>query len=152
MRYFDDFFVGERLEGGSATLSEAQIIDFAMMYDPQSFHVDSQAAAESHFGGLIASGFQTIALCFRLFIQRDHFRACSMGGPAIDELRFIIPVRPGDTLRSEAEIVELTPSRSKPDVGIVRYRIVGTNQHKEKVVSYLVTNMLKRRPTDEHKL
>lgn len=149
MRYFDDFTIGERLEGGSATLTEAQIIDFAMMYDPQSFHVDNQAAAESHFGGLIASGFQTIALCFRLFIQRDHFRACSMGGPAIDELRFLIPVRPGDTLRCEAQIEELNPSKSKPNIGIVRYRIKGFNQHREKVVSYLVTNMLKRRPEDK---
>ena len=149
MRYFDDFTIGERLEGGSATLTEAQIIDFAMMYDPQSFHVDTQAAAESHFGGVIASGFQTIALCFRLFIQRDHFRACSMGGPAIDELRFLMPVRPGDTLRCEAHIEELNPSKSKPNIGIVRYRIEGFNQHKEKVVSYLVTNMLKRRPEDK---
>ena len=144
-RYFDDFSVGEVIKGRSATLTEAQIIDFALTYDPQSFHIDANAAAESQFGGIIASGFQTMGLCFRLLVQLGIFEACSLGGPGIDEVRFLAPVRPGDTLTSELEIIEHKASASKPDLGVVRYYVRGTNQHGNQVLSFIVTHMLKRR-------
>ncbi len=143
-RYFDDFSVGQVFKGRSATLTEGQIIDFALQYDPQSFHIDVNAAAESHFGGLIASGFQTLGLCFRLVVQLGIFEACSMGGPGIDELRFLAPVRPGDTLRSECEIVDVRASQSKPEIGILKSHFRGYNQHGDQVISFIVTHMLKR--------
>lgn len=145
-RYFEDFAVGDTFEGRSATLTEAQIIDFALMYDPQPFHVDVNAAAQSQYGGLIASGFQTMGLCFRLMLQLGLLEACSMGGPAIDEIRFMAPVRPGDTLRSQMEVIEHRGSSSKPEIGILRYTIRGFNQHGDQVISFIVTNLLKRRP------
>ena len=144
-RYFDDFNVGDTFSGRSTTLTEAQIIDFALTYDPQSFHIDVHAAAQSHFGGLIASGFQTMGLCFRLLGQKGIFEACSLGGPAIDEIRFLAPVRPGDTLRSELEIIEHKASASKPDLGVIRYYVRGYNQHGDQVISFIVTHMLRRR-------
>lgn len=148
-KYFDDFAVGDIFQGRRATLTEAQMIDFALTYDPQSFHIDVNAAAESHFGGLIASGFQTMGLCFRLLVQQGIFEACSLGGPAIDETRFMAPVRPGDTLRSELEIIEHKASASKADLGVIRYYVRGYNQHNDQVISFIVTHMLKRKRAGE---
>ena len=128
------------------TLTEAEIIDFAWRYDPQPFHLDVNAAAESPYGGLIASGFQTLALCFRLFIQSGVFAESSIGSPGIDELRWLAPVRPGDTLHGEIEVLEVKPSSSKPDRGIARLLYVAVNQHGETVLSFIVMHMLKRRP------
>ena len=145
-RYFDDFAVGERFVTRGVTVTESMIIAFAMNYDPQPFHIDVEAARASIYGGLIASGFQTLALGFRMVIETGIFRACSMGSPGFDELRWLKPVRPGDTLHTELEIVEKTPSRSKPDRGILRiaYRI--GNQHREEVLTFLSMHLLRRRP------
>jgi acyl dehydratase len=98
-RYMDDLKVGDRFTSGGITLTDGEIIDFALRYDPQPFHLDVNAAAESPYGGLIASGFQTIALCFRMFIQSGIFRDSSIGSPGLDEVRWLAPVRPGDILR-----------------------------------------------------
>lgn len=146
-RYLDDFKEGERFVAPGFTLSEGQVLDFALTYDPQPFHIDAQAASESPYGGLIASGFQTLALCFRMVVQTGVFETVSMGGPGIDELRFLAPVRPGDTIRSEAEILSAKPSRSKPDRGIMRIQFRGYNQHGDEVISFIVI-MLGRRKTD----
>lgn len=143
-RYLDDFNVGEVFKAPGFTLSEGQILEFALTYDPQPIHIDAQAAAQSPYGGLIASGFQTLGLCFRMVIQSGVFETVSMGGPGIDELRFLAPVRPGDTIRAEAEILEVTPSRSKPDRGIMKIGYRGYNQHGDKVISFIVI-MLGRR-------
>ena len=94
-RYLDDLFPGQHFKTPGITLTEADIIDFALRYDPQPFHLDVNAAAESPYGGLIASGFQSLALCFRLFIQSGMLAESSMGSPGIDELRWLAPVRPG---------------------------------------------------------
>ena len=102
-RYLDDLTPGDRFVSGGFTFTEAAIIDFAFQYDPQSFHLDANAAADSPYGGLIASGFHTIAVCFRLFIQNGIFAQSSIGSPGLDELRWLAPVRPGDTLHSEVE-------------------------------------------------
>jgi acyl dehydratase len=144
-RYFDDFAVGESFETRGVTLTESGIIDFAMSYDPQPFHIDVEAARRSNYGGLIASGFQTLALGFRMVLETGIFRACSMGSPGFDELRWRRPVRPGDTLHVESEVMEKKPSSSRPDRGILRmaYRI--KNQKGEEVLTFLSMHLLKRR-------
>ncbi len=143
-RYFDDFRVGETFVTRGVTLQESQIIDFALLYDPQPFHIDKTAAAESLYGGLIASGFQTLALSFRLFYQEGIINHCSLGSPGFDELRWLKPVRPGDTLHVVAEVLEMTPSRSKPDRGtlIMAYGVV--NQAGETVMTLRTIHFLRR--------
>src|SRR3546814_14425706 len=95
----------------------AQIVDCAMRYDPQPIHIDLEAAKEGPFSGLIASGFQTLALAFRLFLDRGFYEKSIIVGPGLDELRWTAPVRPGDTLKSIVEVLEVTPSRSTPETG-----------------------------------
>ena len=145
-RYFEDFTEGERFVSASATLSEALITEFARDYDPQPFHVDPQAAQESHFGGLIASGFQTMALAFRLFYQADLITACSMGSPGMDKVRWHRPVRPGDAIRSEVEVRELRGSDSKPDRGYGTLAYTVLNQDDEIVMTFTCTLIMRRRP------
>lgn len=143
-RYLDDLTPGQRFISPGLTLTEAEIIDFAWRYDPQPFHLDANAAAESPYGGLIASGFQSLAICFRLFIQSGLLADSSLGSPGIDELRWLAPVRPGDTLHSEIEVLEARPSKSKPDRGIARLKYHAVNQRGEVVLSFIVNHLLRR--------
>lgn len=145
-KYFDDFHSGDCFTTPGITVTESDIIDFALRYDPQPFHLDAQAASESQFGGLIASGYHTLALCFRLFIQSGLLREASMGSPGIDELRWLAPVRPGDTLHTEVTVQEVVASKSKPDRGIVRFHYTAVNQHGDKVLSFILNHFLCRRP------
>lgn len=145
-RYLDDLAPGQRFSTPGLTLTEAEIIDFAWRYDPQSFHLDANAAADSPYGGLIASGFHSLSICFRLFIQSGMLAAASMGSPGIDELRWLAPVRPGDTLHGEIEVLEVRPSSSKPDRGIARLKYHALNQRGEVVLSFIVNHLLRRRP------
>ena len=147
-RFLDDLAIGQRFTSPGLTLSEAEIIDFAWRYDPQAFHLDATAAAASPYGGLIASGFQSLAICFRLFIQSGILADASMGSPGIDELRWLAPVRPGDTLHSEIEVIEVRPSNSKPDRGIARLRYHAVNQRHEVVLSFIVNHLLRRKPSN----
>jgi acyl dehydratase len=144
-RYFDDFKVGDRFRSKGVTLTEAEIINFALAYDPQPFHIDVEAAAEAPFGELIASGLQTFALGWRMFLHEGLFSACSLGSPGVDELRWTAPVKPGDTIFTEAEVLEMRPSSSKPDRGTLRmgYRIV--NQRSEPVLTMAILHILKKR-------
>jgi len=144
-RFLDDITPGQRFTSPGLTLSEAEIIDFAWRYDPQPFHLDANAAAASPYGGLIASGFQSLAICFRLFIQSGVLAESSMGSPGIDELRWLAPVRPGDTLHSEIEVLEVRPSNSKPDRGIARLKYQAINQRGEAVLSFIVIHLLRRK-------
>lgn len=145
-RFFDDFRPGERFETPGTTLSESMLLDFAYRYDPQPFHLDVPAAAKSIYGGLIASGFQTLVHAYRMFISEGVFAACAMGSPAMDEVRWIKPVRPGDTLRVAGEVRESRPSRSKPDRGILRMDYQVLNQADEAVMTFSITHLLARRP------
>lgn len=146
--YFEDFAPGRVFRTAGATLSEAQIIDFALMYDPQPFHIDREAAERSIYGGLIASGFQTIAIVFRLFAQTGVLAPANIGGSGLDEVRWYLPVRPGDTLRAEVEVMNRRASSSRPDRGWVRVTYRGFNQHGELVLSYVANQLvLKRDPT-----
>lgn len=143
--YLDDFSVGDVIETPGVSLTEGEIVDFALKYDPQPFHLDRVAASQSLYGGLIASGFQTMALCFRMFIQNGILRDASMGSPGLDEVRWYAPVRPGDTLHTRLEVLEVTPSRSKPDRGIARIQYQAVNQNKDVVMSFIAMHMLKRK-------
>ncbi len=147
--YFEDFHVGRRFVTRGVTLSEAEIIDFAFKHDPQPFHIDKVAAAESQYGGLIASGFHTLSAAFRMVIQQNIFTACSMGSPGMDELRWLKPVYPGDTLHVELEVAEATPSSSRPDRGRVRIAYTIKNQNDEAVMTFTAQQIFKRRPPAE---
>ena len=145
---FEDLKPGARFETQGKTLSEAEILDFAFRYDPQPFHIDAAAAAAGPYGGLIASGVHTIAVALRMFVQARIFAPdLSVGSPGVDELRWLQPVRPGDTIRAIGEILEVRPSHSKPDRGIVRYRLEVLNQRDEAVMTMTSATIVRRRPT-----
>jgi acyl dehydratase len=134
-RYFEDFRPGEVIEFGDYLVTEEEIVDFARRYDPQPFHVDRKAAAESIYGGLIASGWMTGSIMMRLLV--DHFiaPASSMGSPGVDEVRWSRPVRPGDRLHVRVTIVDTKRSQSKPDRGIVQVQQEMINQQGDTVMS-----------------
>jgi len=144
--YLDDFKPGDKFTTGSASLTEKQIVEFAKQYDPQPFHIDPAAAKESIFGGIIASGFQTLLLGFRLIIDSGVLKVASMGSPGMDELRWLKPVRPGDTLSVKIEVKEVRPSQSKPDRGIARMSYRYVNQRGEDVLTVTSMQLMKRRP------
>jgi len=133
-RYYEDYPPGAVFEFGSAVLSEPEIIEFASRFDPQPFHVDPERAQESIYGGIIASGWHTCAVMMRLLV--DHFvsSVASMGSPGVDELRWLLPVRAGDELRIKVAVVEKRLSKSKPDRGLVTYRVEVLNQRDEVVM------------------
>ncbi len=144
-RYFDDFTVGERFATAGATLTEGMMTSFALLYDPQPFHIDVEASRESPYGGLIGSGFQSLAIGWRLVVDTGVFRVASMGSPGVDEVRFLKPVRPGDTLRVEFEVVNKRPSASKPDRGILWMAYTCFNQQGEVVLTYTSMHMMRKR-------
>jgi acyl dehydratase len=142
-RYFEDYVVGHVHQFGAIEVSEQDIIEFARKYDPQSFHID--AAASTQFGGLIASGWHTAALMMRMCVDHYLSRVASLASPGLDELRWTKPVRPGDTLRVRATVLDTRPSASRPDRGLVRSLVEVINQHGDVVMSMKAMNMLKRR-------
>ncbi len=146
MRYFEDFHVGEVIELGARTLSRDEIVAFAREFDPQPFHLDEEAAKRSVYGGLLASGWQTAAVFMRLLCDTLVNDMASMGSPGIDELRWLRPVRPGDTLHGRFTVLEATPSRSKPDRGVIRALSELRNQHGEVVLRMTGLSLVGRRP------
>jgi len=146
VRYFEDFKAGDRFESASLTISERLILEYARFYDPQVFHTDPEAAKATVYGGLIASGLQTIGIAFKLFFETGVLSACSLGSPGLDEIRWKAPVRPGDTLRVVAEILEARPSSSKPDRGLVRILYTMLNQRGETVTTLIGNQLCRRRP------
>jgi len=145
--YWEDFKPGEILEMGSHTFTEAEIIDFARQFDPQSFHTDPVAAKQSFFGGLIASGWHTCSIAMRLMVDRYVSRSASLGSPGIDHLRWIAPVRPGDTITYRRVILTARPSASKPGIGLVQSRWEAVNQRGEQVMTMEGWAMFARRST-----
>ena len=145
-RYFDDYRTGEVLEFGDYLITRDEITDFARRYDPQPFHLDDAAAAESIYGGLIASGWMTCGVLMRLLV--DHFISpvSSMGSPGIDELRWLKPVRPGDRLHARLTVTGTRRSASKPDRGVVKIHQEAINQDGEVVLSMRGMGMYKCRP------
>ena len=147
-QWFEEFEVGQRFVSQGVTFTEASIVDFASRYDPQRFHIDKEEAARTPFGGLVASGFQTLGLSFRMFFDLGVIRESGIGAPGIEELRWTAPVRPGDTVSVEVEVIEIRPSRSKADRGIVRMRYTTRNQRGEAVMILIVPQFVARRPAD----
>lgn len=143
--HLDELKVGDRFEGGGYTVTEADIIGFALKYDPQPFHLDVEAAKKTPFGGLIASGFQTLALGFRVLYACGWMTSANLGGIGIDELRWVRPVRPGDTLRTVTIVKEITPSKSKPDRGVLKHEVIVRNQRDEPVMTGTFIIVVKRR-------
>ncbi len=142
---FEDFAAGQVYELGSRTVTEEEIVDFARQWDPQPFHVDPEAAKESVFGGLIASGWQTGAIWMRLYVDA-MLGAAAHGSPGIEELRWLAPVRPGDTLSGRLTILEATPSATKPDRGTIRIRGEMVNQDGVTVMAMTSRGHFGRRP------
>jgi len=147
--FFEDFKPGDRFESATLTLTEALIMEYARFYDPQPFHTDPEAARATVFGGLIASGLQTIGIGFKLFFETGVLSACSLGSPGLDEIRWKAPVRPGDTLRVVAEVLEARPSSSKPDRGLVRILFSTLNQRGETVSTFIGNQLCRRRPSGQ---
>jgi acyl dehydratase len=145
MKYFEDYSVGVIVECRPFSVSEAEILDFAKQFDPQPFHVDREAAAQSHFGGIIASGFHTCALVMRSLVGSGFFGGSSMGSPGLDEIRWRRPVRAGETLRVKTEVLDAKRSRSKPDRGVVRHRVELLNDRDQPVMSYIAMSIFPTR-------
>lgn len=146
-RWLEDVTVGDRFETPGYTFTEGEIVDFAFRYDPQPFHIDRAfAEGESIYGSLIASGFHTLVVCFRLVHMTGYFVPSNIGGRGLDELRWLKAVRPGDTLRVEAEIVAARPSTSRPDRGDVTVAWAVSNQHGETVMTARLNHVIARRP------
>jgi acyl dehydratase len=144
-RYFEDYVEGEVYRFGSIAVEADEIVAFAKRFDPQSFHTDPEAAKQSPFGGLIASGWHTAALMMRLFADHYLTHVASLASPGIDELRWRKPVRPGDTLSIRVTVLKAAPSKSKPDRGVVTSGIEVLNQADESVMTLTAVNFIARR-------
>ena len=133
--------------GGSTTLSQEEIIKFARQFDPQPFHVDETAAADSVFGGIIASGWHTCSLAMRMMCDSYLLDTASQGSPGVENIKWLKPVRPGDTLNLTMEVLEARVLESKPTIGLVRSRWQMFNQNNESVMTMEGHGMFRRRPT-----
>jgi len=147
--FFEDFRPGDETGTRSLTVTKEEILSFARQFDPQPFHVDEEAARQSPYGGLIASGWHTAALCMRLIVELLGSGSGSLGSPGVDELRWLKPVRPGDELSVHVEVLEAIPSRSKPDRGLIKLRYTTRNQNGEDVMTMIALGLVLRRPEVE---
>lgn len=140
MQYFEDLEIGTVERFGNYPVTREEVIDFASRYDPQPFHLDDEAASHTFFGKVAASGWHTCAMCMAMMVEEmERVGHAGMGSPGLDALRWHQPVYPGDTLRCEREILEKTPSRSRPEMGIFKSRISVLNQHSDVVMTFLST-------------
>ncbi|SHJ35654.1 Acyl dehydratase [Shimia gijangensis] len=142
--FFDDLPKGYVFETGRRVLALDEILEFAQKWDPQTFHLDEDAAQKGPFGGLIASGFHTIMVAFVLTLEAEVWREASMGSPGMDNIRWAVPVRPGDELRARCTVLDSAPSKSRPDRGRVVIRTEILNQKDELVSEYTATHILRR--------
>lgn len=146
-RYWEDFRPGAMVEFGAYRVTEEEMLEFARRYDPQPFHTDPEAARHTHFGGLIASGWHTLAMLTRMVVDELLNEAAALGSPGVDEVRWLKPVRPGDVLSVRTRVVDAVPSTSKPDRGVVRSFTEVLNQEREVVLTLRgMTLMLRRTP------
>jgi len=146
VRYFEDFAPGQVFDLGSHEFSRNEIVGFARQWDPQPFHVDEAAAAESAFGGLVASGWHTACVFMRLYVDALLLDSASMGSPGLEELRWLVPVRPGDVLRGTASVTEVAPSSVRPDRGTVFMLFEMYNARQELVARMTGRGLFGRRP------
>ena len=144
-RYLDDFAVGQTFGSGRLRIDKEQIFAFAAEFDPQPFHLDEAAARHSIFGGLAASGWHTAAVTMRLLLGSELKPAGGIIGAGLDECRWPRPVRPGDELRIECEVIEVRPSKSRPEQGLIKLRTTTLNQDGEAVLVHVVNLVVLRR-------
>jgi acyl dehydratase len=143
--YWEDFHVGDTQEMGSHKLDAQEIIAFATAFDPQPFHIDAQAAERSMYGGLIASGWHTVALVMRMMVDSYLNRSASLGSPGVENVRWLKPVRPGDTIRATRTVTDTRASASRPEMGLVKNRWEVFNQRDELVMTMEGYGMFGRR-------
>lgn len=147
MEWFEDLELGEAARFGSYAVTREEVIDFARKYDPQPFHLDDASAAQTHFGRLAASGWHTCAMTMAMIVAfQDERGHQGLGSPGIDELRFLKPVYPGDTLTCEREVLEKRTSASRPEMGIFRAHVRTLNQHGDAVLSFTSSAFIRTRP------
>ncbi len=149
MIYFEDVEVGQTTYFGSYDVTREEVIEFARKYDPQSFHLSDEAAAKTHFGRLAASGWHSCAMTMAVIARHvvDSEQA-GLGSPGVDELRWLKPVYPGDTLHVSSTVVEKRPSQSKPEIGSFRSETTVTNQHGVPVLRFTSIVLMRRRPAE----
>jgi acyl dehydratase len=147
MIYFEDVVVGAKASFGRYQVTREEVVDFASRYDPQPFHLSDEAAAKTYFGRLSASGWHTCAMTMAMLVEnmKEHEQA-GLGSPGVDEIRWLKPVYPGDTLRCETEVVETRPSQSRPEMGSFKSRVTVFNQHDEPVLRMTSIGLIRRRP------
>ncbi|MBS4046323.1 MAG: MaoC family dehydratase [Alphaproteobacteria bacterium] len=150
MQYFEDIQPGAVREIGATTLTEEAIIAFAKQFDPQPFHIDPVAAKNSAFGGIIASGWHTAATVMRLIVDSAIELEASLGSPGFDDLAWLKPVRPGDTIRARMTCIDKTPSRSRPGIGSARFLIETFNQNDELVMRFTSIGIMRFRIPAKH--
>jgi len=149
MRYLEDFAIGQTFGSGRITVDPERIKTFAAEFDPQPFHLDDTAARDTIFRGLAASGWHTAAITMRLLVESDVSPAGGIVGAGFDEFRWPRPVRPGDELRIQAEVLEVRPSKSRPEQGLIKLRTTTLNQNGEAVQVSVGNLVVPRRPAQE---
>ena len=143
MQYFEDIPVGQKQAFGSYRVTREEVMEFAGKYDPQSFHLDNEAAAKTHFGRLSASGWHTCAMTMAMLVENlNNRRQAGLGSPGVDELRWLTPVYPGDTLRVETEVFDKRRSASRREMGIFKSRVTVFNQDDRAVLSMVSTGLV----------
>jgi acyl dehydratase len=145
-RYLEDFSVGQTFRSGSVKIDKERIRTFAAEFDPQPFHLDDEAARNTFFGGLAASGWHTAAITMRLLVESDLQPAGGIVGIGFEEFRWPTPVRPGDELHTKSEVLEVRPSRSSPDRGLIKVRTTTFNQNEEAVQIIVGSLLVPKRP------
>jgi len=149
VQYFEDIEVGRTASFGSYAVTREEVMDFAAKYDPQPFHLSDEAAAQTHFGRLSASGWHTCAMVMSMVVANlKENQQAGLGSPGIDELKWVKPVYPGDTLRCETEILEKRVSASRPEMGIFKSRMRVFNQDDVMVMTFVSNGLVATRPTD----
>ncbi len=146
MKYYEDLIVGSRSSYGRYAVTRDEVLAFASKYDPQPFHLSDEAAAQTHFGRISASGWHSGAMMMAMMVE--HMKddpVASLGSPGLDELRWIKPVYPGDTLRVESELIDKRRSKSRPDMGITKTRTMMFNQHDKQVLSVIANGLVRVR-------
>lgn len=149
MQYFEDIEVGHRQRFGGYPVTREEVIAFAKKYDPQPFHLSNEAAATTHFGRLSASGWHTCAMVMSMIVANlKETKQAGLGSPGVDELRWLRPVYPGDTLRCETEVLDKRRSQTRPEMGFYRSRMTVLNQADQPVMTFISTGLVSTRPKD----
>jgi acyl dehydratase len=147
MLYFEDIVPGTKAAFGRCEVTRDEVIEFATKYDPQPFHLSDEAAAETHFGRIAASGWHTTAMMMSMLVKNiSDIQQAGLGSPGIDELRWLKPVYPGDILRVETEVLDKRPSRSRADMGSFRSKATVFNQDDVAVMTVISIGLVRRRP------